>query len=150
MIVVNEQRNIWITASETSDLKDSGEMTVPVGGIGWRETVTATRHGWNVIGNDSAYVVDLSHDGETVRAFHSDPAEARAQIGNKSVAVEAVGEQFLLNVTRDKTTVGRVALPSVNESARLGTLTFETERIDGTASVFAVEHGTRVLIAEQE
>jgi hypothetical protein len=150
VIVINEQRDIWITTADKSDLKASGEVTIPVGGIGWRETVTASRHGWDVIGNDSAYVVDLSHDGQTVRAFHSDRAEARAQIGNKTVAVEAVGEQFLLNVTRGDTTLGTVALPSVNESARLGTLTFETKRVDGTPSVFAAEHGTRVLIAERE
>jgi hypothetical protein len=150
LIVVNEQRNIWITAAEKSDLKDSGEVTVPVGGIGWRETVTASRQGWDAVGNDSAYVVNLSHDGETVRAFHSDSAEARPRIANKSVAVEAVGDDFLLNVTRDGTSLGTVEIPPVNGTARLGSLKFETEQVDGTPSVFATEDGTRVLIAERE
>lgn len=150
VIVVNEQRQIWSSVVGKSDLKGGGAVTVPVGGLGWRETVTASRTGWNVLGNGSAYAVDLSHDGETVQAFRSAPAVARAQVVNKTVAVEVVGEQFLLNVTRGKTTLGTVRVPSVNESTRIGTLEFETEEIDGTPSVFAHENGTRVLIAERE
>lgn len=150
LIVVNERRNIWTTVAEKSDLEDSGEVTVPVGGIGWRETVTATREGWNVVGNDSVYAVDLSHDGETVSAFRSGESTARAQITNKTVAVESVDDGFRLNVTREDAVVGTAEIPGVNESRRIGSLRFETEEIEGTPSVFAHESGTRVLIAERE
>ncbi|MFT4946689.1 MAG: membrane associated rhomboid family serine protease [Natronomonas sp.] len=150
VIVVSEQRQIWSAAADESELKSSGRVTVPVGGIGWREAVTVTREGWNVVGNGSVYAVDLTHNSETVRAFRSAPAEARAQIANKTVAVEVVGQQFVLNVTRNDTYIGTVEIPSVDESVRLGSLEFEAERVGGTASVFASENGTRVLITEQE
>jgi hypothetical protein len=150
VIVVNEQRDIWITAVDKSDLAGGGEVTIPVGGIGWRETVTATRQGWDVVGNDSTYAIDLSHDGETIRAFRSPSSQARATIANKTVAVEVVGEQFRLNVTRGEDTLGTVQIPGPNETTRVGALEFETESADGTPSVFAQQNGTRVLIAEQE
>ncbi|MXR52502.1 rhomboid family intramembrane serine protease [Halovenus sp. WSH3] len=150
LIVVNEQRQIWIAAAGKSDLKNSGTVTVPVGGIGWRETVTATRRGWNVVGNDSAYTVEVSHGDETVQAFRSGRSTARAEIANKTVAVEPGDGQFRLNVTRGDTVLGTTAIPAVNDSARVGSLSFETERTDGTPSVFAREDGTRVLIAKQE
>ncbi len=150
VIVVNEQRDIWISAVDKSDLADSGEATIPVGGIGWRETVTATRHGWDVVGNDSAYAVDLEHDNETIRVFRSSGSATRAQIANKTIAVEPVDDQFRLNVTRDGEILGNVELPASNETARVGALEFDTETVDGTPSVFAQQNGTRVLIAEQE
>lgn len=150
VIVVNERRNIWISTVDKSDLKDSGEVTVPVGGLGWRETVTVSREGWDVDGGGSAYIVDLSYDNETVPTFRSSPAEARAQIANKTIAVEVVRDQFVLNVTRKGTNVGAVEIPPVGESTNLGTLEFETEATGGTPSVFARENGTRVLIAERE
>jgi hypothetical protein len=150
VIVVNERREIWTAPVDESDLKDRGRVTVPVGGIGWRETVTAERQGWDVIGNGSAYAVDLIHDGQTIRAFRSDPAEARVEIANKSVAVEAVDERFLLNVTRNGTSLGTAVIPPTNGSTTIGTLAFETADIGGTPSVFARENGTRVLIAREE
>lgn len=150
VVVVNEQRAIWIAAADKSDLSDSGEVTVPLGGVGWRETVTATREGWNVVGNDSAYVVDLRHDGETIRAFESAGEQARAQIANKSVSVEPGGENFRLNVTRSGVSLGTAEIPAVGEQTRIGTLRFETADVDGTASVFVRADGTRVLIAEAE
>ena len=150
VIVVNEQRDIWISAVDKSDLADGGEATIPVGGIGWRETVTATRQGWDVVGNDSAYAVDLHHDNETIRAFRSSGSQARAQIANKTIAVEPVADQFRLNVTRNGSILGNVELPETNETARVGALELETENVDGTPSVFASQNGTRVLIAERE
>lgn len=149
LIVVNQKRDIWISAVDKSDLADSGEATVPVGGTGWRETVTATRHGWDVVGNDSAYAVDISHD-ETIRVFRSPAAAARATIANKTIAVEPVADQFRLNVTRGEDVLGNVEIPETGETARVGALEFETETVDGTLSVFAAQNGTRVLIAEQE
>lgn len=150
LIVVNQQRDIWISAADKSDLADSGEATVPVGGMGWRKTVTATRHGWDVVGNDSAYAVDISHDGETIRVFRSPDSTARATIANKTIGVEPVADQFRLNVTRGDEILGNVEIPEPGETARVGALEFETETVDGAPSVFAEQDGTRVLIAEQE
>jgi len=147
---LSQLRKLGLIESRERSLKEGGQVTVPVGGIAWRETVTADRQGWDVIGNGSAYAVDLLHDGQTIRAFRSDPAEVRAEIANKSVAVEAVGERFLLNVTRNGTSLGTAVIPPMNGSTTIGTLAFETADIGGTPSVFARENGTRVLIAQEE
>lgn len=150
LVVVSEARQIWTTAAEKSDLEHAGEATVPVGGFGWRESVTATRSGWDVIGGDPVYVVDLRHDGERFRAFRSERSEARAQVSGRSVAVRPDGEEFVLDVTRDNETVGSVSIPDVNESSAVDGLEFVTELVDDRPSVFARENGTRVLIAQRE
>ena len=150
LVVVSERRQIWTTPAEKSDLEQDGEATVPVGGVGWREAVTATRSGWDVIGGDPAYVVDLRHDGGSIRSFTSEGSEARAEISGRTIAVRPDGEEFLLEVSRDNETLGQVPVPEVNETATVDGLEFVTELIDDRPSVFARENGTRVLIAQRE
>ncbi|MFW5973950.1 MAG: rhomboid family intramembrane serine protease, partial [Natrialbaceae archaeon] len=150
VVVVSERRQIWTTAAEKSDLEHDGEATVPVGGVGWREVVTASRTGWDVVGGDPAYVVDLEYDGEEIRPFASASSESRAEITGRTVAVRPDGAEFLLEVTRDNETVGSVPVPDVNETAAVDGLEFATEVVDDRPSVFARENGTRVLIAQKE
>lgn len=150
VVVVSEKRQIWSTVLDTDELEHDGEGTVTVGGFGWREVVTATRTGWDVTGGGAAYVVDLEHDGERTRAFHSKQAEARAQVSGMSIAVKPVADEFLLNVTRDGDQVDSVEIPPAGENATVAELEFSTEEVDGTRSVFAESDGTRVLIAQRE
>lgn len=150
VIVVSEQREIWSNVVRQSRLAHSGDATVTVGGLGWREELTANRSGWDVAGNDSAYVVDLEYDGEVTRAFESDPVTAQSRIANRSVHVEPTAEAFVLNVTRDGESLGRSAIPALNESIAVGGLDFATEPHDDGEAVFASRDGTRILIAEEE
>ena len=150
VIVVSEDREVWASVVDKDELAHTGEETVTVGSLDWREEVTANRSGWSVAGNDSVYVVDLEHDGETTRSFTSDGAAAGSTVANQTITVRAVGEEFRLNVTRHAEYVGETPIPSVNETATVGTLTFETEVDDDTREVFAEQDGTRVLIAQEE
>jgi membrane associated rhomboid family serine protease len=150
LVVVSERRQVWTTPADKSDLEHDGEATVPVGGFGWRETVTATRSGWDVIGGDAAYVVDLRHDGASIRSFTSEGSTARAEVAGRTITVRPDGEEFLLEVSRDNETVGQVPVPEVNETAAVDGLEFVTELVDDRESVFAREDGTRVLIAQRE
>ena len=150
LVVVSERRQIWSMPAEKSDLERDGEATVPVGGVGWRETVTASRSGWDVIGGDAAYVVDLSHDGGSIRSFTSDGSAARAEVSGRTIAVRPDGDGFLLEVARDNETIGTAPIPDANETAAVDGLEFVTELVDDRPSVFARDNGTRVLIAQRE
>jgi hypothetical protein len=150
VIVVSERRQIWSTAVDKNRLAYSGEATAVVGGVGWRETVTANRTGWDVTGGETAYVVDLEHDGERTRAFRSGAAEADLSVANQTVAVVPGDDGFRLNVTRDGTVVGEVPIPAVNETATVGALRFSTEPDDDSLAVYAEQDGTRVRIATRE
>lgn len=152
VIVVSERREMWSSIVRKGKLAHSGQETVTVGGVAWREEVTVTRTGWNVDGNDSAYVVDLEHDGRESRAFESDPVTARSTIDDRNVTVDPEPNGFYLNVTRAGELLGRVEIPAVNGSETVGDLTIVTEP-DGEnegEAVFAERDGTRVLIAESE
>ena len=150
VIVVSESRQIWSAVVDKDELEHDGEAMVPVGGVGWREAVTATRTGWEVTGSDAAYVVDLEHDNETVRAFSSEQSEAQVQIAGQRIAVQPTESEFLLNVTSEREAVGTVPIPEENESTNVGQLDFSTEQTDETVAVFAHSNGTRVQIAEKE
>jgi len=150
VIVISEERDIWSTAVEKDRLAHNGEAEVVVGGVGWRESITANRTGWAVTGGDTAYVVDLDHNGERTRAFASDPVEADVTIANQTVSVEPGEETFSLNVTSDGEWVGTIPVPAANESATVGRLSFHTEPDDDTIAVYAEQDGTRVQIASRE
>lgn len=149
-LVISEDRHMWTVGVSKTRLSHTGEETVVVGGVGWREVVTVNRTGWDVDGNDSAYVVDLEYDGEVTRSFESDSVTARSIVANQSVTVEPREDGFFLQVSRDNESIGSVAVPDVNETARIDDLEFATEMVDDEMAIFAEQDGTRVLIAEEE
>ncbi|MFC4544436.1 rhomboid family intramembrane serine protease [Halosolutus amylolyticus] len=173
LFVVNDNREIWTVGERAAVIAHEGTASVELGGIGWRETVHAERTGWDVVGNDSAYVVDLTHDGETTRSFASDPVRAAATIDGHAIDVAPTDDAFLLRVTSDGDLVGETEIPAVNGTATVGDVQFATERpetddgdgsggddtagndTDGDAAdervrVFASIDDTEVLIAERE
>lgn len=150
VIVVNEDRHIWTTAVSKQYLASEGNGSVTVGGVGWREAIDVERTGWVATGNDTAYAVDLSHDGETVRAYESPPGYATPVIANHSVAVVPADERFRLQVYDDTGPVGESAIPEVGSATTVGPLTLRTERVDDRVTVVATAEGTQVPIAHRE
>ena len=162
VIVKNADRGIWITAVSRGNLQYWGSRSVDVGGTGWRETVVATRTGWNAVGGGTAYRVDLEHDGERRTAFRSEPATAEPIIEGWSVSVAAVDEGFEVAVRRGNGTnpsldveddafgAGPTAetapLPGQNESVELNGLTLVRE----DRRIYAESNGTRVRVLELE
>ena len=150
VIVVSNERDIWSSVVDKSELAHDGEATVVVGGFGWRDTVDVNRTGWSVAGSDAVYAVDLEHDGETTRAFESLPAETRSVVANQSIAVVAASDGFRLNVTSNGDHVGTTQMPALNQTRTVGDLALSTEMVDDTRSVFASQDGTRILVASRE
>ncbi|MCU4718687.1 rhomboid family intramembrane serine protease [Halapricum hydrolyticum] len=150
LIVASESRSIWTIAERKPSVAFDGEASVNVGGLGWRETVRAERTGWDVTGNESAYAVDLTVDGETTRSFTTDPVQADVRVDDHRVAVVPTDDGFGVRVTRDNATVGTVAIPEAGETATVGPLTIRTEDDRGSTAVVVASDGTSVTVAEKE
>lgn len=147
VIVYNEERHIWFNAISKGQLAFTGTSRVELGGIGWRETVTAKRTGWRAVGGDPTYRIVLSHEDRNVTAFVSDPSSAEATIDGRNVSVAAVEDGFRIRVTRNGTADAATApLPATNETVQVGGISFE--RVE--KKLFAVRGDTRVRIANAE
>jgi len=150
LIVVSERRGVWTAVTDRSQLARQGAATTVVGGFGWRETVEANRTGWELFQGDSAYVVDLEHDGTVRRSFTSDAVTADLLLANHSIAVVPGSETFSLRVSRDGESIGTTPIPRRDETGVVGPIRFSTQLDGATRSVFAHQNGTRVLIATRE
>jgi hypothetical protein len=150
VIVVSDERELWSVAVSQEVLEHEGRETVEVGGVGWRESIHVDRTGWEVLGSEPAYVVDLEHDGETTRSFGSEPARVNAQLDGHAIDVVPADEGFLLRVSDDGSTVGEAPIPDVGETATVGEVEFSTAEVDGNVRVFATTGGSEVQIAQRE
>jgi hypothetical protein len=145
VIVENRDRGLWTTAVRKGQLALAGRSRVVVGGIGWRDEVVATRTGWTVVGNATAYRVNLSHGGSEVTAYTSPPRQAEPVIAGRNVTVLTSDESFSLLVTRDDVE-HRARLPAANESVVVDGVRF----VHNDSKVFATVDETRVRIAARE
>ena len=150
LIVVSEDRYVWSVAVTADRLEHDGEATVPVGGVGWRETVDANRTSWSVLGNDSVYAVDLETDDEMVRSFTSESSEAAVDLAGNRMALAPGDEEFTVTVTRDGETVESVPIPAVNETVTAGNVEFKTTEDDGKTALIATVEDSRIQIAEKD
>lgn len=150
LIVASRSRELWTVAEDDANIAFDGNGSVRVGGLGWRKTVHARRHGWDVTGNESAYVVDLGVGGETTRSFTSDPVGADVRVDGYRFAIVPTAQNFQVRVTQDGSTVGSSAIPSGNETASVGPFDVLTERDDGATELVVEFDGSKVTIAEKE
>jgi len=150
VIVVSERRDVWTTAVSKEKLAHEGSEPVPVGGVGWRAVVTAERRGWEIVGNDSVYAVDLRVGGERTRSFTSPERLANVRIDNHSIKLTPASDRFRVAVVRNGTAVGGAPIPGRNESVTVGPIRFVVEPDGDTVSLLATADGTRVEVAERE
>lgn len=148
LIVVDPDRELWSLGARAETIAYHGNESVELGGLGWRETVTADRTGWDVVGNETAYVVDLEADGERTRSFASEPVRADVRLDGLAIEVVPTDERFELRVTEDGSELGVELVPAANESATVGEVQFSTTD-DGDRLVASVDD-TDVLVAERE
>jgi membrane associated rhomboid family serine protease len=118
VIVRNSDRAIWSTAVSTDELADSGASTVRLGGLDWRESVTATRTGWAAVGGETTYRVSLTHDTTTRSLYHSSAVEAEPIVAGQRVTINATETGFTVS-----SNASTAPLPARNESVTLGRLT---------------------------
>lgn len=147
VIVVSEQRRIWVPDISKSRLAFAGRGAVRLGGLGWRETVQVRRDGWTAAGGGTAYQVWLRQSGgDWKRAYASDAATADPVLAGNNVSIVPTEGNFSIRLTRDNATVGTTPLPVANETATAGNVTFTRT---GNRVVAAVD-GTRVTVARKE
>ncbi|WP_132058854.1 rhomboid family intramembrane serine protease [Halorussus amylolyticus] len=152
VIVASDDREIWTVGLDRRTLAFRGEGNVTVGGVGWRETVHVERAGWEVLGNDTAYAVDLEPDdgGETVRAFTSEPSLASAEVDGRSLEVVPTEDGFDVAVVTDGEPVDAAPVPETDESTDVGGLTVTAVADDSGTQLVAESDDTRVRFAERE
>lgn len=149
VIVESAPREFWTIGVRAQQLEYSGNGTVLVGGIGWREVVTVNRSGWDVVGGGTAYVVNLTHDGSTTRSFTSDPVQAPTRIEGHRLTIVPMSTEMGVRVTGPNETA-TVGLPAVNESVTVGELTLVTEAKSDTMRLTAQTETSSVVVAERE
>ncbi|ADB60679.1 Rhomboid family protein [Haloterrigena turkmenica DSM 5511] len=148
VIVVSEERQLWVEVVPANRLAFTGEAEVVVGGPGWRETVHVERTGWEPVGNDTVYQVEIWPDGGDRRLAHeSEGSQADVRIDDRNVTIESQDGEFVLAVeSQDGETVETTPVPAAGESETAGGLTLE--RVDDT--IYASADGTRVAVASRE
>ena len=150
VILTSPNRQLWTPAVREEGLAFAGNETVVVGGMGWRETLEANRTGWEVVGNDSAYAVDLTHDGETTRSYRSPPARADVRVNGRAFAVAPTTDGFELRVLENGSVVDSTPVPGTNESATAGGVALENRVVDGAERIVIVADDTEVQVAARE
>ncbi|MFC6835923.1 rhomboid family intramembrane serine protease [Halomarina ordinaria] len=145
VIVVNEERHIWWEVVSTDRLAFDGTSEVHVGGLGWRETVSVNRTGWEVVGNDTAATVHLEHEDRRTLAHTDDPLRAEPTVAGRNVTV-VPGERFTLRVSNGGEPLGTAALPTAEQSTSTAGLTFTRSG----SRLYAETSDTRVRIATRE
>ncbi|WP_276271717.1 rhomboid family intramembrane serine protease [Haloarcula litorea] len=144
VIVANADREIWIRTVPKGRLAVNQRATVVVGGVGWREPVYANRSGWNVLGNDTVYRVQLRRAGGPRRtAYTSPPSTADATVAGRNVTLRAAETGFRVAVSRGNETIATGPLPANMSSRSVGGLTIERNR----TRIYASTNDTRVRIA---
>ncbi|WP_436343600.1 rhomboid family intramembrane serine protease [Natronorubrum sp. FCH18a] len=148
VIVASEQRQLWSEVIPARQLEFSGEESITVGGPGWRETVHVERTGWEPVGNDSVYQVEIWAEGDDPQLAHeSNSSRADVRIDDRNVTISSVDGEFTLEVESTETgDVETTTMPDSAEPTTAGGLTFERE--DDT--VYAASNGTRIAIASEE
>ncbi|MWV64838.1 rhomboid family intramembrane serine protease [Halorubrum sp. JWXQ-INN 858] len=134
VVVTSDRREIWTLAERPAVLAHEGSATVVVGGVGWREEVAVDRVAWDVVGNGTAYAVDLTHDGETVRSYVGDPMRAEARIDGHEIGVVPTEDGFAVRADRGDDAPALVAVPDAGEEATLGELVVRTETVSDDGS----------------
>ena len=145
VIVWSDQRHLWTDAVSADRLAFSGEETVELGGPGWRESVTADRRGWEVVGNDTVYQVWLGTDGATELAHESASARADVEVAGTEFELTPDDGEFRLELTRNESR-DVIGIPDDGQQVTVGDVTVTRSDDELVAST----DDTRVVIASVE
>jgi len=146
VVVISERRGIWIQSVSKQSLAFNGFARVRVGGLGWRETVYADREGWSLVGNGTAYRVQIWEHGEARKhAFATGPVRAQPVIAGRNVSIAPVTDGFALRVSRGNVTLGRARMPGPVNATEVGGLTLRRDDRD----LYAIYNDTRVQVAKK-
>lgn len=152
VIVTNEKRHLFTEAVSANRLQNTGQSTITVGGIGWREEVTVIRTGWRAAGGDSAFSVTAEPiAGATTALFESDPAQANTVVDGHELSIAPSNGRFVIEASAtDNSTIDglpdQVTVPSPSNETTLGTLTI----VNNESVIWIEQNETRVPVFERE
>jgi membrane associated rhomboid family serine protease len=145
VVVSSERRNAWEVVAPAGTLKVRGRISVPVGGLGWRETVVVNRTTWSVIDGGATYKVYAHRSGQARReVFRADPAVVPAIVNDSRIAIRPSDSGYRLAVARNDTVVDTGPVPPRTRNVTVGDIRFN--RTGGRLR--ASYGGTRVPIAK--
>lgn len=144
VIVVSERRNSWEVAASAQQLATQRSATLTLGDATWRDTVTVSRTGWNVAGENATYVIEASHDGQQTRLHADDPAVANLRLDGRTVTIRPAPERFEVVVTENGQVVGAQPVPADGRRTSIGDIEFAR---DGRA-LLAAHDQTVLQVAE--
>ncbi len=117
VVVTSDRRDAWEVAVPAQQLKVQGRVTVPVGGLGWRETVVVNRTAWSVIDGPETYTVYVTRSGEPrKRVYTADPAVVPAVVNDSRIAIRPADSGYELLVGRTHTRNRTIGLENVTSS----------------------------------
>ena len=143
VIVRNTDRHIWTTAVSASTLADDGTATVRLGGVGWQDSVTATRESWQAVGGESTYRVGLEHAGSSRHLHASDSVTADPIINGQRVSINATPDGFTVSSGNETK-----QLPEHNESVTVGAINITQH--EGLLVAVDEQRDTAVRVATKE
>jgi membrane associated rhomboid family serine protease len=147
VIVISDRRHVWYPAISKAALAYDGSRSVTVGGVGWRESVTAIRRGWRAAGGERTYKIWLQRPNASAhRSFSSTRATASPILDGKNVSVAPAESGFEIVVHANNSTIDRARMPAAGENVTVAGITFER---DGRV-VTAVVNDTRVRVFTRE
>jgi len=144
VVVTSPDRDAWEVVVPAGQLAFQGRASVPVGGLGWRETVVANRTTWNVVDGPSTYKVYLRRVGEPRRlAFAAEPATVPAVINGTRVRIAPTRPGYELELLRNDSVVGSSPIPTEGRNVTVADITFNRTG----ESLQAIHDRTRLKIA---
>lgn len=146
VIVASERRDAWELVVPAGRLAVRERVRVPVGGLGWRETVLVNRSTWSIVDGESTYKVFVTRSGSRPRqVFTADPVNASAIIDGRRIRIRPADPGYELVVRRNGSVLDTGRVPRVGQNVTVGAITFnKTGR-----SLRAIRNDTRVRIARE-
>lgn len=127
VIVTSDKRNVWHVAVTPSELRANQEVSVPVGGIGWREDVSVQWSEWRIAGQQPVYSVTADQNGETTVLYDSTAVTAPHRVDGNSIQIGSDDGEFTVTVQSERGMVETVSVPDRGESVSVNGITIERQ-----------------------
>ncbi|ELZ09415.1 Rhomboid family protein [Halovivax asiaticus JCM 14624] len=149
LLIASDDHEVFTIGERADVIAYDGEATVAVGGPGEYETIRAERTGWEVLGNETVYAIDLVVDGDRTRSYATAPVETGAQFDETRVLLAPTADGFEVRFEQDGETT-TVPVPEVNGSQSAGPFVVRTESGEDSDRITVSRDGVTATIAERE
>lgn len=147
VVVASDRRDAWEVVVPAQRLRVRGRVRVPVGGVGWRETVVVNRTTWSVIDGPETYTVYIKPpDGPRKQVYTAEPAVSPVVLNDSRIAIRPAAPGYEVAVRRNDTVIRTAPVPREGRNVSVADIRFNRtgDRLR------AIHDGTRVPIAKFE